>query len=168
MELDFELTPTQVRLAPVIVRENYASKKLKRVGFDERQKTSGIAPSRFITRADLDKVNPQSLTHMLARQGGRVSNCIDALVYIDGVPPILGPDGTVTTSILTRNSGARNAARNEARSNTGYRALDFIPVKEVEGLEVYTSVSEIPAEFRPGGNSNVIGKCVVLLWTRER
>ena len=47
-----------------------------------------------------------------------------------------------------------------------YRALEFIPVKEVEGMEIYTSVSEIPAEYRPGGNAQVNGKCVILLWTR--
>ena len=37
MELDFELTPTQVRLAPVVVKETSGiSDKLKRVGFENR------------------------------------------------------------------------------------------------------------------------------------
>ena len=168
MELDFELTPTMVRLAPVVVREEYSSNKLKRVGFENRLKTSGIAPSRFITRADIEKRNPMSLTHLLERQGGRVRNCVDALVYIDGAPPMIAPENTGGSGPFSRNSSLRSAARNENRNNMDYRALEFIPVKQVEGMEIYTSVSEIPAEYRPGGNTNVNGKCVILLWTRER
>jgi len=168
MELDFELTPTQVRLAPIVVREEYSSNKLKRVGFENRLKSSGIAPSRFITRADIEKRNPMVLTHLLERQGGRVRNCIDALVYIDGAPPMITPDNNANGGPFTRNSSIRSAARNENRNNMDYRALEFIPVKEVEGMEIYTSISEIPVEYRPGGNSQVNGKCVILLWTRER
>lgn len=170
MEVDFELTPTQVRLAPVVIKEEYSSNKLKRVGFENRLKTSGIAPSRFITRADIEKRNPMTLTHMLERQGGRMRNCLDALVYIDGAPPMNVPDNSSTASSgpFTRNSSVRSAARSENRNSMEYRALEFIPVKQVEGMEVYTSISEIPAEYRPGGNMQVNGRCVILLWTRER
>ena len=168
MELDFELTPTQVRLAPIVVLEEYSSNKLQRVGFENRLKTSGIAPSRFITRADIEKLNPTTLTQLVERQGGRMRNCIDALVYIDGVPPSLTPDNNANAGPLSRNSSLRSAARNENRNNMDYRALEFIPVKQVEGMEIYTSISEIPAEYRPGGNAQVNGKCVILLWTRER
>lgn len=167
MELDFELTPTQVRLAPVIVREEYLSEKLKRVGFENRLKTSGIAPSRFITRADIEKRNPLSLTHLLERQGGRVRNCADAIVYIDGVPPI-NTQPTAPTGALGRNSSIRSAARAENPNNMDYRALEAMPVRQVDGMEIYTSISEIPIEYRPGGNSQVNGRCVILVWTRER
>lgn len=168
VELDFELTPTQVRLAPIEVREQYSSTKLKRVGFENRLKTSGIAPSRFITRADIEKRNPLSLTHLLEQQGGRVRNCIDALVYIDGAPPVFTAENNANGGSFTRNSALRSASRNENRNNMEYRALESIPVRQVEGMEIYASVSEIPAEYRPGGNSQVNGKCVILLWTRER
>ena len=163
-----ETTPTQPRLAPVVINEVFSSAKLKRVGFESRLKTSGLAPSRFITRAFIEKRNPMSLTHLLEGQGGRVRNCVDALVYIDGSPPLDLPDKNANAGPFTKNSSLRSSARSENNNSMEYRALEFIPVKQVEGMEIYTSISEIPAEYRPGGNIQVNGRCVILLWTRER
>ncbi|MGV3710427.1 MAG: carboxypeptidase-like regulatory domain-containing protein [Gemmatimonas sp.] len=168
MEIDFELSPTMVRLSTVEIRDKYASRKLERVGFDERKKTSGLPPSRFITRSDIEKRNPMSLTHMLERQGGRVRSCVDAIVYVDGTPP--GPVSERVTDVRPRFS--RNAMQRRTQSEgtnaNEFRILEAIPPRHIEGMEVYTSIAEIPIEFRPGGNSSVIGRCVILLWTRDR
>ena len=173
MELDFELTPTTLRLATIAVRSNVMSEKLRRVGFADRLKSSGIPPSHFITRADIEKRNPMSLTHLLEHQGGRVRNCVDATVWIDGIPPSVGPDtpiaGTAPASgQLGRNSSLRGSTRIENNNNSGrYRPLENIPVKVVDGMEIFATMSEVPIEFRAGGNTSVNGKCVILIWTRE-
>lgn len=171
MELDFELTPTTVRLATIPVKDAVVSEKLRRVGFVDRQKTAGVPASHFITRAEIEKRNPMSLTHLLERQGGRVRNCVDATVWIDGIPPSLAPDppppGTRGSGELSRNSSIRSAARSENSNALRYRALESIPVKVVEGMEIFASISEVPVEFRAGGNAMVNGKCVVLIWTRD-
>jgi hypothetical protein len=167
MELDFELTPTQVRLAKVDVKAVYTSDKLKSVGFEGRQKMSGIAPSRFITRAEIEKKNPASLVHLIDRIGGRVRNCVDAVVYIDGVAPGVAPDngsGAMRTGGALRPSPSRT----DNGSSHRYRPLDMIPPRTVEGMEIYASTSEIPSEFRRGQFGDANGRCVILIWTRER
>lgn len=171
MELDFELSPTTVRLATITVKEPLISEKLKRVGFEGRLKMSGLPASRFVTRADIEKRNPSSLTHLLERQGGRVRNCVDATVWIDGMPPSAGTElptgGPSNSGPFTRNSSLRSAARNENSNSMRYRPLESIPVKTVDGMEIFASISEVPVEFRAGGNAMVNGKCVILIWTRE-
>ena len=168
MELHFELTPTLVRLATVDVNAKYSSDKLKRVGFEGRQKSSGVAPSRFVTRGDIEKRNPQSLIHLLDRMGGRVRECVDAIVYMDGIAPGTQPD--FGTPGAARSGGAPRSApgRTENPSSHRYRVLENIPPRTVEGMEIYASVSEIQVEFRRGQFGEANGRCVVLIWTRER
>lgn len=168
MEIDFELTPTQVRLAKFDVKAIYNSDKLKRVGFEERQKTSGIAPSRFITRAEIDKRNPLSLIHILDRIGGRVRNCVDAVVYIDGVAPAVPPGEPQTGPFRTGGAMRPSASRTDNGSSHRYRPLDLIPPRTVEGMEIYASTSEIPSEFRRGQFGDLNNRCVVLIWTRDQ
>lgn len=173
MELDFELTPTQVRLATVEVNAKYTSDKLKRVGFESRQKTSGIAPSRFITRADIEKKNPQSLIHLVDRIGGRVRNCADAIVWVDGVAPGAQTDfatrGGPGSGVLSTGGALRApSGRTENTSTHRYRLLDNITPRTVEGMEIYASPAEIPAEFRRDQFGEANGRCVVLIWTREQ
>lgn len=172
MVLDFELSPTQVRLATVVVSAKYTSEKLKRVGFESRQHTSGVAPSRFITRGDIEKRNPQSLIHLIDRMGGRVRNCVDALVWVDGVAPGTQPDfgtrGSQPSGVLSTGGALRGPSRTENSSTHRYRLLDNIVPRTVEGMEIYASPAEIPAEFRRGQFGDANGRCVVLIWTRER
>ncbi|MEO7360935.1 MAG: carboxypeptidase-like regulatory domain-containing protein [Gemmatimonadaceae bacterium] len=169
MELDFELTPSILRLAVIPVKAAAVSQKLLRVGFVDRLKTSGVPPSRFITRAEIEKRNPISLTHLLESKGGRVRNCVDASVWIDGLPPIVAEQQTAAPAggILGRNSSLRGMPRTENNNPMRYRPLESIPVKVVEGMEVFASISEVPIEFRAGGNMAVNGKCVILIWTRD-
>lgn len=167
MTLNFELTPTQVRLAEISVKASRISDKLRRVGFEGRAKSSGLPPSRFITRADIEKQNPMTLNHLLERQGGRVRNCVDALVYMDGVPPAELPDNLPVNGPFTKNSSLRPRSRSANTSKSALRPLESVPVSHVDGMEIYASLSEIPAEFRPG-YTNVSGRCVILVWTRER
>jgi len=166
MELDFELTPTVVRLATVAVNARYSSDKLIRVGFESRQKTAGIAPSRFITRTDIEQQNPQTLIQLIERMGGRVRNCVDAIVYLDGIAPGNQPDYGTQGG---RTSGALRSApgRTENPSSHRYRLLENILPRQVEGMEIYASAAEIPAEFRRGQFGDANGRCVVLIWTRE-
>ncbi|MBC8087096.1 MAG: carboxypeptidase-like regulatory domain-containing protein [Phycisphaerae bacterium] len=173
MPLDFELTPTQVRLAAVEVRAKYTSDKLKRVGFESRQQTAGIAPSRFVTRGDIEKKNPQSLIHLIDRMGGRVRNCVDGIVYVDGVPPANQTDygaqgGGSQGAVRTGGALRITASRTENPSAHRYRVLENILPRHVEGMEIYASTSEIPAEFRRGQFGEANGRCVVLVWTREK
>jgi Carboxypeptidase regulatory-like domain len=172
MDLDFELTPSVVRLATVAVKEKYSSEKLARVGFDYRQKTSGVAPSRFVTRSDIEKQNPTNLLQLLDRMGGRVRGCADAVVYVDGIAPGAQTDhgnpGAAQGVFRTGGALRPPPGRTENPSSHRYRLLENIPPRQVDGMEIYASTSEIPAEFRRGQFGDANGRCVVLIWTREQ
>ena len=84
-------------------------------------------------------------------------NCVDATVWIDGLPPIeteqaaRGP----ARGILGSNSSLRTTARTENYNPMRYRPLESIPVKVVEGMEIFVSIAEVPIEFRAGGTAAV-------------
>ena len=166
-ELAFELTRTEVRLAPVDVESERLSPKLRRVGFDRRRRTSGVPASHFLTHIEIEKRNPGTLSNLLERMRGRSSGCTDPNIFMDGMPAFVSDNLTGPGLITPRSSaaGSRSPANQTFSKN---RTLDNIPVKDVDGLEVYASLSQIPAEFKmaPDGQSNT--RCVVLVWTRER
>ncbi|MEP6765332.1 MAG: hypothetical protein ABJB66_13525 [Gemmatimonadaceae bacterium] len=51
-----------------------------------RRRTSGVASSHFLTRVEIAKLNPTSLSHVVERMKGRSGGCTDPNVYMDGVP----------------------------------------------------------------------------------
>ena len=165
VDLDFELTPQEVRLATIAIKAERLSPKLRRVGFESRMKTTGVPASHFITRNDIEKQNPISLMHMIDRMGGRSRSCADPNIFMDGMPMFGQVDFGLPAPIRAGQPPPRSASQNSFQK---LRPLDNIALKAVDGVEVYTSTSEIPPEFRgdPDGRTN--NRCVVLIWTRER
>lgn len=138
-----------VQLAPTEVDADPSRGKMG--AFNERR-ARGVGA--FVTRAEIEKWQPASLTEMLRHVPGvgvaqqpsgepqpvrmqrsaatTVSGVCSVLLYVDGHPY---PNGNV----------------------------DDFPPQTVEGLEVYRSASEIPASFRT--RDATCG--VIAIWTRD-
>lgn len=144
LDVEFRLSTRAVVLEPLVV-----TSKRRRSGrladFDERARQRNFGT--FITRADIEKRQPFTTTDMLrtvpgvqliprALGGGhhvRIRNCTP-VVYIDGTPVRL----------------------------LGMTIDDLMSVHSLEGIEVYRSPAEAPAEYtvyNPGCG-------VILLWSR--
>lgn len=144
LDVEFRLSTRAVVLEPLVV-----TSKRRRAGpladFDERARQRRFGT--FITRADIEQRHPYTTTDLLrtipglqliprALGGGhhvRIRNCAP-VIYIDGMHvPLLG---------MTID--------------------DLIPVQSLEGIEVYRSPAEAPAEYTVHNS----GCGVILLWSR--
>ena len=170
MSVDFELTESAVRIAPVNIKSERISAKLRRVGFESRMKTSGAPASHFLTRTEMEKTHVQSLTNVVDKMGGRARACEDPAVYMDGLPYQTFADfGGALTGRTTGVTGTpRSSTRNPAPATTKNTPLDAILLRSIEGVEIYTNPSETPAQYKQGLAGQQNNRCVVLLWTRER
>lgn len=175
MNVDFELTQSTVRLAPLNIKSERISPRLRRVGFENRLRTAGVAPSHFITRQELEKRNIQSLQQVIDRMGSRARTCSFPNVFLDGVSyntlmetAAMKPRPRSSSGALV---GPSSMSNSNAASETGFqknKPLETFLVRSIEGMEVYTSTAEAPAEFRVGPNGQMNDKCTVVLWTRDR
>ncbi len=165
-ELAFELTPSEARLEPINVETERLSAKLRRVGFESRRRTSGVPASHFLTHLEIEQRNPVSLSQVVERMKGRSGSCTDPNVYMDGMPAFTNDNSTGPVRLIPRSASTQSRTLQGNFSKN--RTLDNIPFKEVDGLEVYAGLSEIPAEFKMGTNGLPNDACVVLIWTRER
>ena len=160
VSLAVQVTQATSSLAPVVVRENAVSARLSEVGFESRRRYSGAPPARFVTRSQIEKVHPSRLTQMLARMTLRTSECVNAVIYVDGMlvgrPPLDDPPALVKPS---RNDTLARVGNPPPRDHP----LNHIPPNWVEGMEVYAGPSEIPSQYNPPGQG---AECVILVWTR--
>ena len=139
----FPLTPSVQALAEVRVQDT-ASTWLSL--FDEHRTTHR---GTFITRKDFEKDNLRIATDILRRVPG-----------VQIVPTRMG-----TAVVMTRGFGARKCIPQLYVHQTPYSGNfdDFTP-EDIEALEVYVGVSEIPADL------NTMGRPVcaaIVIWTRE-
>jgi hypothetical protein len=170
ISVDFELSPTAVRVAPVSIKTERVSLRLRLAGFETRMKTAGVPASHFITRQEIEKRHVQSLTNLIDRMGGRARACDYPNVFLDGSPYKTYTDFSMPAP--SGRSAARNGQRNSAsqEEGTGFqklKPLDAFQIRYIEGVEVYSNAAEIPVEFKGGPDGQMNGKCVVLLWTRD-
>lgn len=116
--------------------------------FDRRK---GNARGTFITRADI------------VRKGARIGSDIVRSVPGVRVTPLRGGGGNQV--IMTRGSGARACVPTMYVQGLPYSGvLDDFNADDIEALEVYVGVSEIPPEFDKNGK----GICgVIVVWTRD-
>lgn len=128
----------------------------KMVGFHRRRRhhPAGI----FVVREEIERRDPRQVS--------------DLLRGIAGVTPTRRPAGTADRRIRMDRT-ARLPGRPGCRvrffvdgaplPKDGAFRVDGIPPEDVQGIEVYRGVSEVPSRFRRQGD-----RCgVVVVWTRE-
>jgi hypothetical protein len=142
------LTPVPQRLAPIVVRggANYTGRM---AGFYQRR---DLGIGHFISRERLEHDNPSQLTDVFRR--------------IPGVQ--------ITSTRFIRNAVRfRGAGRScwplvwldGAPLPTGEFDLDFLAPNSIEGIEIYSGISQIPPQFM---GSRGLGSCgVIVVWSRE-
>jgi hypothetical protein len=116
--------------------------------FDRRR---GTNPGVFFTRADIEKKS--------SRMGTDIVRNVPGIRLI----PVRGGSGYKVT--MTRGAGARPCYPQMFYHNTPYSGdLDDFVADDIEALEVYVGISEIPPELDKGGN----GMCgAIVVWTRD-
>jgi len=139
----FPLTPSVQSLAEVKVQDT-ASSWLSL--FDEHR---SMHRGTFITRKDFENQNLRIATDILRR--------------VPGVQ--IMPTRTGTAVVMTRGAGARRCIPQLYVHQTPYSGNfdDFTP-DDIEALEVYVGISEIPPDL------NTMGRPIcaaVVIWTRE-
>ena len=166
-EIEIVMAPKAVPMLPLTIVASRTIPSAALAGFSQRithQKRLG--QGRMLERADIEKHGPQSL--------------INVLVMTPGIRPFFGNDGTM--ALVTRGGalklelgepppppclatvyldGARLSAVGDAMAP--FRRLAQLNASDVEGIEVYVSASEVPAEF-----ISTTGSCgVIAVWTRR-
>jgi len=139
----FPLTPSAQSLAEVKVQDT-ASTWLSL--FDEHRSTNR---GTFLTRKDFEKQNLRIATDILRR--------------VPGVQVV--PTRTGTAVVMSRGAGARRCNPQLYVHQTPYSGNfdDFTP-DDIEALEVYVGIAEIPPEL------NTMGRPIcaaIVIWTRE-
>jgi hypothetical protein len=173
MSVDFELTSEGVRIAPLNIKSERVSPRLRQVGFESRLKSSGAPPSHFVTRAEIEKDHIQSLSYIIDKMGGRAKSCTDPAIFMDGLPYQTFADFGATTigrsAGVFSTSGATSAAPRTSSPSSGKNSpLESILIRNIEGVEIYTNSSETPAQFKEGLGGQQNNKCVMVIWTRDR
>jgi len=140
---NFPLTPSVQSLAEVRVQDR-SSGWLSL--FDEHR---AMQRGTFITRSDFEKNNLRIATDILRR--------------VPGVQIV--PTRTGTAILMTRGFGARRCVPQLYVHQTPYSGNfdDFTP-DDIEALEVYVGISEIPPDL------NTMGRPIcaaIVIWTRE-
>jgi hypothetical protein len=142
----FRLSSTALAL-PTIAVSDTASKTHWLDQFERRQAS---ARGTFITRAEIEKKNAHTGT--------------DIVRNLPGIRTAPMRNGFGTQILMTR-SATRACAPTMFVHNTPYSGtLDDFTADDIEAIEVYVGVSEIPAELDKNGK----GICgVIVVWTRD-
>jgi Carboxypeptidase regulatory-like domain len=119
---------------------------------DFRFRLQSSANGRFITREQVQRRDPGRLTDMLTQSGVRVTG---NTLYLRRVqcPPLIFMDGVQVTRGSRRMPGGL----------TPYDLVNLVTPLDVEGIEIYSGLSSVPAQF--GGQGAECG--VIAIWTRR-
>jgi len=136
------------RLAPIVVKggTNYTGRM---AGFYQRR---DLGIGHFVSRERLERDNPSQLTDIFRRLPGvqvQSTRLIRNAVRFRGAGgscwPLVWLDG--------------------APLPTAEFDLDFLSPQSIEGIEVYTGISQVPPQFM---GSRGLGSCgVIVVWSRE-
>ena len=139
----FPLTPSAQSLAQVKVQDTASSWLAQ---FDDRRSTHR---GTFITRKDFENQNLRVASDILRR--------------VPGIQIV--PTRTGTAVLMTRGAGARRCMPQLYVHETPYSGNfdDFTP-DDIEALEVYVGISEIPPELITMGRPIC---AAIVIWTRE-
>jgi len=118
---------------------------------DQFERRRGTNPGTFVTRADIERRN--------SRTGTDVVRNIPGIRLV----PVRGGGGYKV--VMNRGAGARTCYPQMFYHNTPYGGdLDDFSADDIEALEVYVGVAEIPPELDKGGR----GICgAIVVWTRD-
>jgi hypothetical protein len=176
-----EVVATEIRLkhdaillAPltVVARRN---KRTDPVTESFHHRMARATSGHFISRQQIEQARPFNLSDLLATvpgvrlgpsmgAGGRMVYMARALPREGGCPPQVFVDGRlmngrVLTDVGTSQRGNRVMG---FRTDPGVRIDEFISIQSVEGVEIYSGISGVPAElYTPDARCGVIG-----IWTR--
>ena len=143
----FSMTATAHALPTVAV----ADTAFKTHWLDVFERRKGSSPGTFFTRADIE------------RKGARIGS--DVVRNVPGIRlvPVRGGAGYKVT--MNRGAGGRACYPQMFYHNTPYSGdLDDFIAEDIEAVEVYVGVSEIPPELDKGGR----GICgAIVVWTRD-
>ena len=146
LNVEVELAPVPGLLAPVEVRRRAEAYDSRLAGFNSRKsKHLGYV----VTREMIDRMNSHRF--------------IDALRSMPGVSMRTLRGGVVTVSLR----GSRCAPMfymDGFPATSGAMDLDMIDLSGVEGIEVYSGMSSIPAEFMTVAGGESCG--VIAVWSR--
>ncbi len=181
----FHLRPAPVTMdpvevsAPAVARRNF----LRRVGFYERQRASF---GHFMTREVIEKRRGARVSDVLSLapgvrliptgegiarmdvqlRGSQLSNgsLCRPRVYVDGIIAIRGdarPRGVGTAP----NADATEIDQFAPPPRTEYNIDDLVDPDDIEAIEIYRSVAQIPVRF---GGASLGTQCgVIAIWTRR-
>jgi hypothetical protein len=133
------LAPLPVQLSEVVVTARERRYAAKLRGFAERMRTRAISTQAFVTREDIERRSAWRISDMLRLGSARCAKVDDFAIFLDGAA--LAP-GTKP---------------------------DELSIQEIEAMEIYRSVAQIPIEFnvtRMTPRGVYRASCVLLLWTR--
>lgn len=116
----------------------------KLTGFYERMENS---PGHFITRDDIDRLNPARTTAMLRR--------------VPGLDIGKRTRGGVTPVTMSRRKGCQPQFWVDG-ARAPFFDVDNIQPREIAGIEVYRGNSEVPIRFKHRDRCGVI-----VIWTRD-
>ena len=144
------LTPGAIALEPVIV--NAYSIRLDQVGFYERKKR-GVGS--FLDRKQVEAMNVQTASDLLRKVPGmrlipqtpRRNSSANATIGRGNCRFTFVVDGSLTLRDFE---------------------MDAVAPHAIEGIEVYSGTSEIPANFRAYTSAQSTASCgIVAIWTRD-
>lgn len=141
------LTPIAQRLSPIVVRG--ASYTGRMAGFYQRR---DLGIGHFISREKIDHDNPSQLTDIFRRLPGVQ---ITSTRLIRNAVRFRGNGGSCWPLVWL----------DGAPLPTAEFDLDFLSPQSIEGIEVYSGVSQVPPQFM---GSRGLGSCgVIVVWSRE-
>jgi hypothetical protein len=129
----------------------------------ERRRLSGV-PSAVVTREEIDRIGPISLSRMLRGMSGiRIGDSLGNVVAIStrGAKPMRLPDRPGITMVQCVLRVVVDGVIQPALSS-----VDQIVPNDVHGIEVYFGPARLPPELAGIRTDNWCG--VVAIWTRDR
>lgn len=145
-EVEVRLAAAAVSLPPVVVRAEQGRYSGRLAGYYERlsRRTTG----QFITRADIDRDQPRTLTALLQRMPGIQLARRQGAYYIRmrgrQCAPLVWLDGAAMTS--------------------GEVDLDAFAPSSLQGIELYLGANSAPSRFQSVRGNSECG--TILLWSR--
>ena len=142
------LTPIAQRLAPIIVKGSTAYTG-RMAGFYQRR---DLGIGHFVSREKLEHDNPGQLTDVFRRLPGVQ---ITSTRFIRNAVRFRGNSGSCWPLVWL----------DGAPLPTAEFDLDFLAPSSIEGIEVYSGISQVPPQFM---GARGMGSCgVIVVWSRE-
>ncbi|MBW3629194.1 MAG: carboxypeptidase regulatory-like domain-containing protein [Gemmatimonadetes bacterium] len=143
LDVEFSLAHDAVVLEPLVVKARNRRLTPMARRFYDRAKISAFG--NFLTREDIEKFHPVRTTELLRRIPGVQTS------------PVMGGN------VVTIRGGCRPTLYVDGSRIWSYRTVDdLVQPLEVEGVEVYRSADQAPAEY----TGMHAGCAVILIWTR--